>query len=444
MCLLRFACGLSEGDELMRKDWILTCAIAAFALQTPVFGEVIVELRAIEVNDVALGAGEATSLSVSPGDKVLAELILLPGWGSEFPDGIRAAQIVIGGRSGVTSGGNDRVLPLGWDSPLDLFPCDVQEDCAIGSFCNDGQCNGGGHFPELGAFIENRSDYLLFGQDVLRVEAKTTLDYVLGGLDQVAQGQTDTGIEKYLGTYILVVGDFACGTFTFGGITTGIGAVSEVFGPDLQTSVIPTVVPLELNTGTCGPLPSDTPGSLNCSLDARYPHPTNSTTPVFAENFFKLAFDINPAGLSAGDFAVFTAPPIFFNRPTISNLQIVGNDVTITMSRQFDDDLWTCIRHLDTNTSFCRGNLPGDSDQNEIVEFDDVTRMLLDLDPPLLGDDGQPYRPLPLVACDIDRSGQCTPLDLMASMNLFSGSGAFAPGVEGLNMSLTCPSTPAP
>ncbi len=427
----------------MRKDFLLTCAIAAFAMQAPVFGEAIIEIRAVRLNDAPIPG--TTTLAVSPGDKIEAEFILLTGWGADLPDGIRGAQVIVSGRLGATSGGNGRVLPLGWDAPLDLIGCTIQQDCPIGFLCSAGQCQGASHFPELGASIdENRPDFLLFGEDVLSFIGVTTLNYRLGTSDRVTgQGRIDDRPEVYLGTYIVVVSDFACGTFTFTGITESIAAISELIGPDGLTSVVPTFVPLELDTGACGPIPTDTSGSLNCSLDARYPHPINSGSPVFAENSFVLDFDVSPVGLSASDFAAFTFLPTFFPPVTISSVQVQGTTATVTLNGQFADDKWTCIRHLDTNRSFCRGNLPGDSDQNSVVDLDDIDRLLVDLDPPTLVD-GQPYIPLDVVARDIDRSGTFGPLDLLASLNLLGGSGAFSPGYEGASLNLACPSTPAP
>lgn len=424
----------------MRKDWLLTCAIAAFVVQAPVFGQTIVEIRAVKVNDVNIPP--TTTPNVNPGDKVQAELILLPGYGVDLPTGVRGAQIVIGGRAGVTSGGNDRAVPLGWDAPLDLIQCTVQQDCPLGLLCSAGQCRGDSHFPDLGGFVTtSRPDFLHFGEDALVFVGTTTLNYTFVSADRTIQGQVDDGnSEHYLGTYIVELGDFACGTFTFTGVTTGFQGISELIAPDNLTTVTPTFVPLEINTGACGPVPSD---SLNCSLDARYPHAPTRTSPRFAGKSFVIDFTLPPTGLTAGDFLVSQTPPSFPS-PTIASISVQGTVATVTMSAQFADDRWTCIRHIDTDRAFCRANLPGDSDQSQLVEIADIDALIVDLRSPVLGEDGEPYVPLGMHACDIDRSGICSPLDLLGSVNLLGGAEMFAPPWLGADLGFVCPGAEKP
>lgn len=428
----------------MKKGWLLTCAIAAFVLQTPVFGQPVIEIRAVKVNDVAVTP--STVVPVNPGDTVEAELILLPGFGTDLPEGVRIYQVGIDGRLGATSGGNDRVLPLSWDAPLDGLPCEEPADCPFEfSSCVLTKCVGDSHFPASGAFVDKtRSDYIFsFAKTVQTFVATPTLRYVLGSLNDEQIGRIDDGTsEFYLGTYTLVVGEFACGTFTFpGSIAFGVGT-SVLAGPAVGSpDVVATVVGLELDTGACGPLPTD---SSNCSLDARYPHPPNRTTPLFAGDTFALQFDVSPGNISAGNFVVSTVPPTLLDPPSIDTIGVVGTRATVTMVDEFADDRWTCIRHLATNRTFCRANLPGDSDQNQFVETADIEALLHNLRPPELAEGEEPLAPLAMSACDIDRSQECLPLDLLGSINLLIGSGTFAPGFEGAELRNACPGAPRP
>jgi len=431
----------------MRKDWLFICAVAAFMLQSPVFGDAVIEIRAVSVNGTPVTP--TTSLSVNPGDEVEAEITLLPGFGDVLPTGIRSSQVNLAGRVGATSGGNDRVLPFGWDAPLDTVPCADSSECPFGFLCIRpqgsplGKCQGGSHFPDLGVDIDKtRTDYLLFGRDALAFVGTETLDYVFGSLDQNEGGQVDDGSEFYLGTFTLEVGPFACGTFSFSGITSGLGGSSILVAPDNSISVTPSFVPLELDTGACGPIPTD--ALAICSIDARYPHAPESVTPSFVGGSFELSFDVNPVGLSASDFAApFTVPPTFPNPPTITSVQVQRSSATITLSSDFEMGKWTCIRHIDTNRTFCRAVLPGDSDQSQLVEIADLDALLVNLDPPAIVN-GEPYVPLALPACDIDRSGRCSPIDLLGSINLLGGAQTFFPGFLGDSQSGVCPGVPVP
>jgi IPTL-CTERM motif len=207
-----------------------------------------ISLKAVAINGNPIVP--TNNVTVARGDIVEAE-IWLSCWGADVGL-LRGYQAILEGHDAVVSGDAGLVLPVGWDAPLQLIPCNSMPDCPFGTTCSAGQCKGPNHLPSLGAFIDmTRADYVLRDIDPLPIIGTTTLHYLIGGVARDFTGATDDGQPKYGGTVLLEVGNDACGEFTFDFITKSIFLISEFFPPDGSFTVVPGTQPLLIQTLDC-------------------------------------------------------------------------------------------------------------------------------------------------------------------------------------------------
>ncbi len=366
---------------------------------------------------VRLNGGEIThtnELSVQPGDEIEAE-IRISGWAKELPGGARGYTARIAGRAGAVSGGNGTILPLGWNAKLDplvCWPdptvCDPEETCNLSQWCVYP-----GHNPAMGAFIDpGHADFILSGLSLAARDVSiNTLDYKFFAL-AVSGTAIDNGGEKYAGTLKLVVSDFACGEFTF----TFTQSSDTELGDEFNVGFPPTVEPLILQAGTCGPIPImfDPP---NCAVDAGIPHDPDNAAIEFGIDTYRVTFDVAAAGMDCSDFKIRSVPA---PGPSCVNVATSGFDALIHLSEDIPLNKWTCVRHNDSNVRACVGYLPADSDASTMTETVDIEALILNLD-----GDFDPPDGMHLIECDVDRSELCTPLDILSAVDLINGAGAF-------------------
>lgn len=413
--------GQSEPIELTpqsgKTDYTLA-QTAAFGGDVAARGTIAtMSLKAIDINGTPV-AGDQQHIVAQRGDQITVE-ILARDWATELPSGVRSYQARVRGRIAAVSGSNGTVLPLGWDAAPAPDFCITSDDCSGSLICRSGLCVEPTHDPRLGAEIDtSRSDFILTGFDVTKGIQTVTLDYTYFSVGSDAVGQVDPGFEMYCGTLILVVSDFACGTFTFmlnAQETFLVDPTFLVVNPILESLIIDidTGIP-GLGVTECPPLPTST-DPPNCAIDARIPHSPNEATAELGIQTIDMAFDSDPSSHTTSDFAVSVLP--FALPPSITALtHIGGNTLRITLSNIIDANRYTCVRHNLSDRLFCWGNLPGDVSNNAVADSDDTALLLEALSGLVV---------LPNGAGDINRSGEIEPADLLELNALMEGCGAY-------------------
>ncbi|MBI3835107.1 MAG: hypothetical protein HY287_12325 [Planctomycetes bacterium] len=202
------------------------------------------------------------------------------------------------------------------------------------------------------------------------------------------------------------------------------------------------------STGSCNfctqSIKSSDPAT--CEIDARQPHdPTNASIRQGLQSI-QITFTCDTAGLTSADLVVTSTGGSANPAPTppaIDHITKSGSALTVFLDVPIPDGGYTCVTHVPSQTFVCFGSLPGDVDGNRIVAAADICS--------LVGDFGGinesticttvTVPALTLDKCDLDRSGTCTPLDILTAIDLFSGAQAFSVWKDATLP--TCP-TPGP
>ncbi len=365
------------------------------------------------------------NLAAIPGDVIESE-IRISGWGAALPSGMRSYSAKTRGRVGVVSGGNSTVFPVGWEAALDPAVCSTAATCAPDEVCS-GICVRPNHNPALGAFIDAmRTDFVFAALTSLPGVGVGSLDYTYFGLSLDAEGALDTGTAAYGGTLRLVVSPHACGTFLF-----ALDCADTFLASPENVLVAAELFPLTIQMGVCPVLPlvSSPP---SCAVDARMPHARGAPSTALGWSSMDLHFDASPSGLTTAAFAPFVTPPPT-SWPITSLTAAPSNTLRIGFSGVIPSEAWTCVEHLASGRTFCMGRLPADADQNLVAEAADLTALALNLK-------GRTSPPMATFQCDLDRSGRCTPVDILAGAELLLGSG-FEPWY-GAAIGVDCPAMP--
>jgi len=160
-----------------------------------------------------------------------------------------------------------------------------------------------------------------------------------------------------------------------------------------------------------------------CAIDARQPHPVNSTTPKQGWNQLVLQFSTDPTALNLqpNDFAVDVVPPSAVPPPVITNILVPAvNAVAIQLDRPIEPGHWTCLEYLPSGRRWCLGFLPSDTNGDRLGSASDINDLINSLN--LV-----PGRILPPYATDLNRSDVTNPQDIGREIDLLNGAGAFSP-----------------
>ncbi len=413
----------------------LSCSIAACLGATAGAQTATVSLEAVQINEKDIPP--TGSVEVNPGDTITAELHA-SDW-SVSGDALRAYQIAIGVDS-ITGGDSGSITPLGWDNPRTDLLCTTDADCSDGLTCffDDGRpriCAGPDHDPAQGAFIdETRTDFIFFdksafgGVDVINFRYAQTLA-------QPADCVMYDGSPRYCGTLVLEASGDALGTFTIPvpALNTWLSRCDVPLSPIEPL----TREPLTITVTPAGwqVVDSDPP---NCAIDARQPTPPDGDP---EQGWKSIALRLGAVDTSYVTLTGFSIREDPVSTEPIEPAYLSPNDpdigwTTVHFSRPVAAGRWTCISFVQApEQEVCLGSLPTDVDGNTMGHPEDV-QTLIDqinglLDPPL--EERQ---------CDIDRSGQCGPSDILRVIDLLGGAEAYDAWV---GQSLpACPSAPLP
>jgi len=379
----------------------------------------VVSLKAVKKNDAAIAP--TASLSVLPLDKIEAE-IFLSGWAGDIPPpaGVKLFQVKIDGR-GFINGTNGKVIPDGWCAPVAKIACTQSSECPTAyPICAGppyGGCTCAGYNPTLGAFItKTRTDFIFNGLDVLAQIDVSNLNYRYSALVTAGNPVPDTGVARYLGTLVLRVSSNACGAFPIG----FLGSDQTFINDGGDNPYFPILQPLVLTvpTSDCARLLVSC-NPAHCNEDARIPHDRLDPSNRLNANTIVLNYSKPTAGMTAADFEMTVVP---FQpgdiQPSITLVTPNGNSATVVVNRRIQQKRWYCFRDIGSDRRCCMGSLPGDVDNDRISLEGDMFKILDNLR-------GAVSPALVIEKCDTDRSGPCTPADLLMVVDLLNGADAF-------------------
>lgn len=172
----------------------------------------------------------------------------------------------------------------------------------------------------------------------------------------------------------------------------------------------------------------------DCGLDARQSPP--GAGPAGEIDAILVKFLCALEGAVQADFEVFHVPA---QDPAVAidHIMVEDNEVHVMLDAAIPLQKWTCLRHIPSDSQTCVGYLPGDVNNDEISTAEDVVALVADLDAGLMA---IPQQSLTLIQCDLDRSGECTPQDILRAIDLLGGEDQMFASWNNNPMPAPCPS----
>ncbi len=163
------------------------------------------------------------------------------------------------------------------------------------------------------------------------------------------------------------------------------------------------------------------------AIDARQRMEPDGSSPA---DSITVTFDGPAVGIRSFDFTIdLFGPP---DPPPFINDVLPGpdtNSVILVLTQPLDGPGWTRLRYDPTSSETCLGALPADVDGDGTATVGDIA---------VLKDCISGVSACELWQCDIDRSGQCTPADILRAIDLLEGAGVYDPWADVAIMT-TCP-----
>lgn len=158
----------------------------------------------------------------------------------------------------------------------------------------------------------------------------------------------------------------------------------------------------------------------DCALDARQ-SPLGSG-PAGEIDAILVKFSCDATGMTKEDLEIVQEPPQ--GTPlAIDHIMVDGTEVHVMFDGPIPLQVWTCVRHIASDTQTCVGYLPGDVNNNEISNVEDVSTLVAEMEAMHAA---IPQLSLTSIQCDSDRSGACTPMDILRAIDLINGADDFA------------------
>ncbi|MCH7632036.1 MAG: hypothetical protein IIB59_02385 [Planctomycetes bacterium] len=167
----------------------------------------------------------------------------------------------------------------------------------------------------------------------------------------------------------------------------------------------------------------------NCFTDVRKAHDVDDSTVTYGPDAITLTINCDAQNITEGDLDLRAVPdgPL----PTPITLIYDPNDdrvVTVEFASNLAAGLYLCVKHNLRGAEVCIGSTPGDLDLDGDVTAADVDELIARMPTGDPNDDPKdpmdPFTPA-TEPCDIDRSGACTPLDLLTEIDMLNGAGEF-------------------
>lgn len=191
----------------------------------------------------------------------------------------------------------------------------------------------------------------------------------------------------------------------------GRDAFGELYICDFRDGEVFKIVPA-VSPAPVTIIQSDPPEG---AIDARQPSDPDGRN-VAGWTSLRLVFDGCVSNIAAGDFLVTQTGGD--SAPAVAGITLVGlNSVQVALAAPITVGEWTTVTHVPSGTSRRIGALPGDVGADGRVDVGDVDMLVNALRDP----SGSPL----LRSLDIDRSGRISPCDILRSIDLLNGAGAY-------------------
>lgn len=383
-----------------KTSWLLGCVVGLLATsawaQAPTYSVEVAAVDGVPVTPTV------NMIEVEPGDEVTVEVFLRNWSVGGVP--LKAYQFSFN-PAGYTSGFSGNINPKD-------FATTTNSPVACGNTDTNGPENTANAFINI-----NRPDFVHLGLNPFDAVGTRRCGYRYGSAVQAAGPTSVLNVKKYCGTLILKVSNDATGTFT---LTLDPDANTKTFlrsgFANDQPVSIPGLVIEPLTINVVPDIDYDIIAAFppNNAVDARQPTNLDGSNATGITSV-DLTFNKPAANLSPGDFTVSTNPP--GGAPGILSVTPNGSKVTVTFNTFIPLQKWTTITHNDATPTNTRvGYLPGDVDNNRVVDPTDIWMLVQALDEVVI---------LSVYQYDINRSNGLTPMDMLAGINLFNGAQAF-------------------
>ena len=396
-------------------------AANAAAQQTPTF-----EMRIVRVNNTTYSPF-VTTVQANPGSLVYVDVFASEWSPGSPPEALRSWQVSLDGVS-LESGLRGMVAPK-----RGKRACAGALDCLdLGRSCGgDFTCGGLATNYEAGFVVNKlRADWIYAGRgDLLAVDASTPAvrmgSVLLTPSESPTYGPTgDINAPAYVGTFIFEVSSLACGDFDITLLPT----------PDTKMvnnrNDLPLILPLEIRGITIRTIPSAScactqievvDGSkvtdpLDCWVDSRQPTDPDGTNAANLRTI-DVKFNCPNSASVAADVDSFSL--LEDGVPSVRGISSIDANtpdagwVRVHLRNPIAAGMWSCLSYSISGQEVCVGSLPGDADQSLDTDASaDLSKLIACI---------QAQLPCALNACDMDRSGRCSPGDVLRAIDLFNG-----------------------
>ncbi len=174
----------------------------------------------------------------------------------------------------------------------------------------------------------------------------------------------------------------------------------------------------------------------SCSIDARIPHLRTNSASLLGWDSIDLDFNIGCScnSINVGDLSVSDVPgspdsDVISGQAVIAGITGgFGNLCTVVFAAPIPSNQWTCVTVKFNGEQRCIGSLPSDVDGDQFSTSNDVTILTahLALATGLMNE------------VDINRDGEATSLDVIATLNLLTGADQFSTWLDA-GITQTCP-----
>lgn len=367
-----------------------------------------------------------SSLSVAPNDRIVAD-VFARDW-SGAGDRVRAYQLIV----------------------PDSFPGSIRGDVSIYEgprFCtNNASCGDLGPSTCVGGVCTNvdaragavavtstRVDYVFFALSWFGILDLSSTNEVRFGFTLVSSADAVTylGSPAYLGTVVFKVGPQMCGNATISLLPPPDSALFNTNEQSILPLDLPGLTLIGPDASRCScddVVDSDPP---DCTIDARQTVNPDGTGAVTV-NSIRLRMDCPDATSIACTNALDCSDILMVREfrpggvaPAVTSIVVDPADrswVTVNFSRALAAKKWTCTVYT-SGTQTCLGLLAGDVDQDSLSKKEtDLAALVNCMKQP---------GTCTLRECDTDRTGACTPADLLRVSDILAGGGAYAPASDG-------------
>lgn len=327
----------------------LTGGPAAAQQPNPTFS-----IGVVAINDQPVQKAPVTTVTVSPGDVINAELYVRD-W-SPVGDDLRAYQIQLD-ESSFTSGKSGSIKPVGYDQSL-----------------KDKTDNPAGAFIDL-----NNAQFVHKGlQTIALTDTKNAHGYrwlsVLVDVDAAPVSPED-GTLFYCGSVNLAVSSDASGEFTLKlvadpKVTGLLKDNNRPIGPIDYESLKVIVKSGAIRYRVVETSPPD--GAIDARILSASP-----TSNSAGWRAFELTFNSDSVSLSRSDFQVSDGSK---HPPVIADLKVDGAKATVTLDRPIRSGAWTTLTYVPSGFTTRAASLPGDVNGDGQRNSSDLVSLLNGLD----------------------------------------------------------------